>query len=92
METLEVRVLRVEDPPPFPEINNDNLLLCNASRAVVLQKATTGGNSAVTVIGEAGGENGEVLYIAIQLTTKTLNFLMSITRGACASWGENVGE
>jgi hypothetical protein len=92
MTTLEVRVLRVGDPPPFPEINKDNLVFCDASKALVLQKGTQNGNSAVSVIAETRDENGEVLYIAIQMTAKTLNYLMSITRGACASWGENVEE
>lgn len=88
MSVVDVRVIRVGQPAGFPEINPRKVVEGEISKAAILEKGTDGGKASIALIVTLNdGRTG-----IIQTTAAIFEMISAVARGACASWGEELGD
>lgn len=88
MTHTDVRVLRVGDLPPYPELQEKAIHTCKFDRVVILQNGTEQGRATVALLVDL--PDGSVAHV--ETTARMFETVAATVRGACQSWGENISE
>lgn len=85
MNHIDVRVVRVGDPAPFPDLAEKTIRQGTVDRFTVLEQGTTGGRASVGIF--ATLPDGSIAFI--ETTARLFEMMAGAARGACQSWGED---
>lgn len=83
MNMIDLKILDIGDPTPFPELADKKITEVEISKAVIIQSGTSGGLPSVCFLIDLP-DGGVIL---LQTTGRLFNMLNGALIGACQRWG-----
>lgn len=87
MQTIDVRVVDLGDPPPFPELQDRKIIDLTLDKVAILQEGMQSGRASMTLLVNLPDQSVGL----IELSVKQFNMIAAIVRGATERWNEDEG-